>query len=159
MTERPLVRLAKSWLVRLPTGPAKAGVGGIRAGLGMDRSRPRFDADAGAIRRSHAVAAFAFSSRDQNLTRRGEPERVVTLMVTAGFFPLLTNEPFPAGRGFVATDEQPGAEAVVVLSHEFWMRRFGGDPSVVGETVGMDGRPRVVVGVAPAGFSSPAPSA
>ena len=102
-----------------------------------------------------AVAAFAFSSRDQNLTLRGEPERVVTLMVTAGFFPLLTNEPFPAGRGFVAADEQPGEEGVVVLGHEFWMRRFGGDPSVVGETVSMDGRPRVVVGVAPAGFSFP----
>ena len=102
-----------------------------------------------------AVAAFAFSSRDQNLTLRGEPERVVTLMVTAGFFPLLTNDPFPAGRGFVTADEQPGEEGVVVLGHEFWMRRFGGDPSVVGETVSMDGRPRVVVGVAPAGFSFP----
>ena len=102
-----------------------------------------------------AVAAFAFSSRDQNLTLRGEPERVVTLMVTAGFFPLLTNEPFAAGRGFVAADEQPGEEGVVVLGHEFWMRRFGGDPSVVGETVSMDGRPNVVAGVAPAGFSFP----
>ncbi len=102
-----------------------------------------------------AIAAFAFSSRDQNLTLRGEPERVVTLMVTAGFFPLLTSEPFPAGRGFVAADEQPGEEGVVVLGHEFWMRRFGGDPSVVGETVSMDGRPNVVVGVAPAGFSFP----
>ncbi len=102
-----------------------------------------------------ALAAFAFSSRDQNLTLRGEPERVVTLMVTAGFFPLLTNDPFPAGRGFVAAEEQPGEEGVVVLGHEFWMRRFGGDPSVVGETVSMDGRPNVVVGVAPAGFSFP----
>ena len=102
-----------------------------------------------------AVAAMAFSSRDANLTLRGEPERAVTLMVTAGFFPLLTNEPFPAGRDFVAADEERGAEAVVVLSHEFWMRRFGGDPSVVGEAVSMDGRPRVVVGVAPARFSFP----
>ena len=101
------------------------------------------------------VAAFAFSSRDQNLTLRGEPERVVTLMVTAGFFPLLTDEPYAAGRGFVAADAQIGAEAVVVLGHDFWMRRFGGDPSLVGETVSMDGRPRVVVGVAPAGFSFP----
>lgn len=102
-----------------------------------------------------AVAAFAFSSRDQNLTLRGEPERVVTLMVTAGFFPLLTNAPLAAGRGFVAADEQPGAEAVVMLGHDFWMRRFGGDRSLVGETVSMDGLPRVVVGVAPAGFTFP----
>ena len=65
------------------------------------------------------------------------------------------NEPFAAGRGFVAADEQLGAEAVVVLSHEFWMRRFGGDPAVVGETVSMDGRPRLVAGVAPAAFSFP----
>ena len=102
-----------------------------------------------------AVAAIAFSSRDANLTLRGEPERVVTLMVTAGFFPLLTNEPFPAGRGFVAADEERGSEAVVVLSHEFWTRRFAGDPSVVGEPLRLDGRPAVVVGVAPAGFSFP----
>ena len=116
---------------------------------------PSFVAWRDGTRTLDAVAAFAFSSRDQNLTLRGEPERVVTLMVTAGSFPLLTNEPFPVGRGFVAADEQPGAEAVVVLSHEFWMRRFGGDPSVVGETVSMDGRPSVVAGVAPAGFSFP----
>ena len=102
-----------------------------------------------------AVAAIAFSSRDANLTLRGEPERVVTLMVTAGFFPLLTDEPFPAGRGFVAADEERGSEAVVVLSHEFWTRRFAGDPSVVGEPLRLDGRPAVVVGVAPAGFSFP----
>ena len=102
-----------------------------------------------------AVAAIGFASRDANLTLRGEPERVVTLMVTAGFFPLLTNEPFPIGRGFVAADEGRGAEAVVVLSHEFWIRRFGGDPSVLGETLRLDGRPAVVAGVAPAGFSFP----
>ena len=102
-----------------------------------------------------AVAAYQFSSRDANLTLRGEPERVVTVGVTSGFFPLLVDEPFPVGRGFVAADEERCAEAVVVLSHEFWMRRFGGDPSVVGETVSIDGRPNVVAGVAPAGFSFP----
>lgn len=102
-----------------------------------------------------AVAAFELSPRDANLSLRGGPERVSTLMVTAGFFPLLTDEPFPAGRGFVAADEERGAEAVVVLSHEFWMQRFGGDPSAVGETLRLDGRPKVVAGVAPAGFSFP----
>ena len=102
-----------------------------------------------------AVAAFEYSARNANLSLRGEPERVSTLMVTAGFFPLLTDEPFPAGRGFVAADEERGAEDVVVLSHEFWMRRFGGDPSVAGETLRLDGRPQVMAGVAPAGFSFP----
>ena len=116
---------------------------------------PSFFAWREGTRTLDGIAAFAFLSRDQNLTLRGEPERVVTLMVTAGFFPLLTNDPFPVGRGFVAADEQPGEEGVVVLGHEFWMRRFGGDPSVVGETVSVDGRPRLVVGVAPAGFSFP----
>ena len=79
----------------------------------------------------------------------------MTVMVTSGFFPLLVDGPFAAGRGFVAADEELGAEAVVVLGHEFWMLRFGGDPSAVGETVSIDGRPRAVVGVAPAGFSFP----
>ena len=147
------------WLRPLPYPEAErlVAIGAVR-GRGQPEDvirHPSFFAWRDGATRLDAVAALAMSPRNVNLSLRGEPERVVTTLVTAGFFPMLTDEPFPAGRGFVAADEELGAEDVAVLSHEFWMRRFGGDRSVVGETLTIDGRPEVVAGVAPAGFSFP----
>jgi hypothetical protein len=48
--------------------------------------------------------------------------------------------------------EQPGASPIAVLSHSYWMRRFNSDPSVVGQTLQLTGRPFTVVGVASEGF-------
>ena len=147
------------WLRPLPYPEAErlVAIGAVR-GRGQPEDvirHPSFFAWRDGATRLDAVAALAMSPRNVNLSLRGEPERVVTTLVTAGFFPMLTDKPFPAGRGFVAADEELGAEDVAVLSHEFWMRRFGGDRSVVGETLTIDGRPEVVAGVAPAGFSFP----
>jgi predicted permease len=61
------------------------------------------------------------------------------------------------GRGFRAGDDGRGAEPVVVLSYAFW-QELGGDPSVVGTRVTIDGSPRTVVGVMPRGFWFPDPS-
>ena len=146
------------WLRPLPYPEAErlVAVEAIRvAGPANAIRHPSFFAWRDGAETLDAVAAMEFSSRDANLALRGEPERVATLMVTAGFFPLLTDEPFPAGRGFVAADEELDAEAVVVLSHGFWTSRLGGDPTVVGETLRLDGRPAVVRGVAPSGFRFP----
>ena len=104
------------------------------------------------------IAATATSLNEVNLAGRGEPERVASLAVSPGFFPMLSTEPFAVGRGFVAADEEPDAADVAVLSHGFWTRRFGGERSVVGETLRLDDRPVVVVGVAPASFRPPVSS-
>ncbi|HEX7051175.1 MAG TPA: ABC transporter permease [Longimicrobiales bacterium] len=58
----------------------------------------------------------------------------------------------PALGAFFHTDDEP----VVVLGHRFWRRRFGADPSVIGRTVYLDGRPYTVVGVGPEGFGGTA---
>ena len=53
------------------------------------------------------------------------------------------------GRTFVDGDDDAGAPAVLVLSHEYWRTRFGGDPDIVGQTFQMNDRPHTVVGVLP----------
>ena len=90
-----------------------------------------------------------------SLTGKGEPAHLLAPRVTAGFFPLLGAGPL-LGRLFRAADEGPGSHRVVVLGHGLWVRRFGGDPEVVGERVLLDGEPYEVVGVLPRGFEHPA---
>ncbi len=82
------------------------------------------------------------------LLGRGEPERVTTGVVSAEFFDLLGVEP-RLGRTFRAADDIPDAEAVLVLSHDYWQRSFGGDPEIVGQVFEMNNRPHTVVGVLP----------
>src|SRR6185503_6945707 len=74
------------------------------------------------------------------LLDHGEPDRVDTGVVSANFFDVLGIQPV-RGRGFVAADEKHGAEAVLILSNEYWRQKFGGDPGVVGKVVEMNDRP------------------
>jgi putative ABC transport system permease protein len=83
-----------------------------------------------------------------DLLNRGEPDRVSTGVVSANFFDLLGIKPI-LGRTFVAQDDQPGAEAVLLLSHTYWRSRFGGDPGIVGQVFEMNDRPHRVIGVLP----------
>jgi macrolide transport system ATP-binding/permease protein len=82
-----------------------------------------------------------------------QPERVLVTWVTGNYFPLLDIRPV-LGR-LIGTDEgAPGrTDAVVVLGHSTWQRRFNGDASVVGRTVLVNGIPCTIVGVAPPSFS------
>jgi putative ABC transport system permease protein len=56
---------------------------------------------------------------------------------------------------FIPADEQAGHASVVVISHGLWQRRFGGDTSLVGRPITLDGASYTVVGIAPAGFQYP----
>jgi putative ABC transport system permease protein len=82
----------------------------------------------------------------------GEPLAAFAEMVTGNYFDVLGVKPF-LGRGFTTEeDATPGAFAAVVLSHGFWQRRLGGDRSIVGRTVALNGVPFTVLGVTPEGF-------
>jgi predicted permease len=59
------------------------------------------------------------------------------------------------GRFYTADEDRPGAPSVVVLSEGLWRRRYGGDPSVVGRVITIDGQPTEVVGVMPAALAFP----
>ncbi len=96
----------------------------------------------------------AFEWWDVNLVGRDAPERVQGHYVSADFFSTLGVQP-ALGRAFTADEETFGRHRRVVLSHELWRRRFGGDPAVVGRPVLVDGTPHEVVGVAPEGFTFP----
>jgi putative ABC transport system permease protein len=93
-----------------------------------------------------------------NLLLNGEPVRLAAVRATAGTFQLLGVPP-ALGRAFRKDEERPGADRVVILSHAVWRGRFGGDPSVVGSTVVLDGAPHTVIGVMPRSFHFPDPSA
>jgi putative ABC transport system permease protein len=82
------------------------------------------------------------------LLNRGEPDRVLTGVVSANFFDVLGVQPL-FGRAFVDTDDDLGAEAVLLLSYPYWQQRFGGDPDIVGTVFEMNDRPHTVVGVLP----------
>jgi putative ABC transport system permease protein len=86
------------------------------------------------------------------ITGLGDPEQANTLLVTAGTLRALNIQP-ELGRWFARDDDQPGAAETAILSNDYWQRRFGGDSSVVGRTITVDGRPREVIGVMPARFT------
>jgi predicted permease len=77
-----------------------------------------------------------------------EPQRVQTGVVSANFFDVLGVKPL-LGRTFVEADEQHGADAVLVLSYQYWRSSHGGDPAIVGKTFQMNNRPHTVIGVLP----------
>lgn len=98
-----------------------------------------------------ALGAFLPFPLEVTVTGDAKPERVVEQVVSANFFEALGVRPAP-GRAFRSEEGQAGAPEVVVISHELWMRRFGGRPDVVGRSLTLDGVPHTVVGVLPEGF-------
>src|ERR1051325_3822030 len=86
--------------------------------------------------------------RNMNLTGVGTPERLAAAMTSANLFHLLGVRP-GLGRIFVAAEDRPGAERVVVLSAGLWRRRFGADSGIVGRRILLDANPYLVVGVMP----------
>lgn len=86
-----------------------------------------------------------------NVTGGPEPARAFGLRVSWTFFRVVGVVP-ALGRGFLPEEDRAGGPRVVVLSHAFWMRQFGGDPGLVGRSVLLDGVDTQVVGVMPRGF-------
>jgi putative ABC transport system permease protein len=83
-----------------------------------------------------------------------EAERIRAAAVTANLFSLLRVTP-ALGRGFTMAEDRPGGGPVAVLSYSYWRTRFGGDRSVIGRTVPMNGVATTVVGIMPPRFTYP----
>src|SRR4029453_18235165 len=94
---------------------------------------------------------FAFSA---NLSDEAAAERVQGMRASGNVFEVLGAQA-RIGRLLRPADEQPGADHVVVLSERFWIRRFGGDPGVVGREIRVNSEEYTVVGVVAAGFAMP----
>jgi predicted permease len=129
--------------------PAEA----ARAGRTHDEmiwSYPKYDAFRDQQRAFEATALFA--PREWSLTDSDNPERLRGELVGARFFEILGRGP-AIGRAFVpAEDLHPDGERIVLIGHGLWTRRFGGDPAVLGRTIGLNKQPHTIVGVMPAGF-------
>jgi len=82
------------------------------------------------------------------LLGRTEPEQVETGVVSWNYFDVFGAKPL-IGRNFAPDDEKPGAPAVLLLSYEYWLRSFGGDPTVIGKVFRMNDKPHTVIGVLP----------
>jgi putative ABC transport system permease protein len=104
--------------------------------------------------RSFEDIALWQSNRNFNLTGHGDPERLQGARVSANLFPILRVAPL-LGRTFTDDENEIGREHVVVLSHALWMRRFGGDPSLVGRTIPLNGVPTTVIGIMKPDFRYP----
>lgn len=92
----------------------------------------------------------AYAQDEFNLTGVGEPERIDALRFTPGLLDVLQVNP-TLGRPFQTGDEPN----VALLGHPLWLRRFGGDPSVLGRSIHLDGKPHTIIGVCPPGFHFP----
>jgi predicted permease len=104
------------------------------------------------------VTAFdmmaAVAAGTETLTGAGDPARLDVARVTSTLFPLLGVTP-TIGRAFTALEDQHGRGAVAVLSHGFWMERFGGDRAILGRALRLNDRAYTIIGVLPAGFALP----
>jgi predicted permease len=93
----------------------------------------------------------AYANVVLNFTGAGEPERLNGLRMSANGLQVLRARPV-LGRTFAPDEDQAGKEKVVVLTHQLWQRRFGGERDVVGRTALLNDQTYTVIGVLPAGF-------
>jgi len=100
-----------------------------------------------------AQAAIAIGG-NENLTGKGEPERVGSIHVSSNLLPMLGCKA-ALGRLFVAEEDSPGHPATAILSYGMWTRHYGADPQIIGRSIFVNGVPREVVGITPRSFSLP----
>jgi len=94
------------------------------------------------------MAAINFGG-NVTLTGAGQPEELQGVRVSASYFDIFGVQAV-LGRTFAPDEDQLGKSQVVILSHRLWENRFGADPSIVGRTLTLSGKPCTVVGVMPA---------
>jgi putative ABC transport system permease protein len=103
---------------------------------------------------NHSFTGMAAIARaDYVLTGQGEPKHLQGMVASASLFKVLEVHPI-LGRRFLPEEDNPhadkGADAII-LSHKTWKGIFGADPSLIGQGITLDGKPFVIVGVAPPG--------
>jgi predicted permease len=93
----------------------------------------------------------AYRAGEVNLGTQDQPRRVVSAVITSELMPVLGVAPI-RGRHFTVADTLPGAEDVGALSSELWKSAFGGDESVLGRVIPIDGVPTRIVAIMPPGY-------
>lgn len=116
-------------------------------------------ADAADLRSSAGIFESLTTYRDKsfNLATDANLEPVLGCLVSPSFFNVLRVSP-AFGRAFAESEQRPGSDQVVILSHALWQRQFGGNSSILGTPIKLNGRPRTVIGIMPPNFSFPVPA-
>ena len=149
--------IANALLFRPPVGALDPGrlvdIGRSQNGQGFDNgSYPNYLDLRSCNTVFSGVYAYRGGAEAVSLAGRDGAERIYGELVTTNYFAVLGTRPH-IGRLFSPADgEAPGGTPLAVLSHRFWKRRFDGDPTIVGRTLSLNGRPFTVTGVAPDGF-------
>jgi putative ABC transport system permease protein len=127
---------------------------GTRDATGRERGVSYLDYQDWRASRSFA-ALEAFAPGTMTITDPGvSPDSLAGAYVSAGAFGILGETP-ALGRGFVETDDRIGSPPVVILGHRLWISRYGGEPSIIGRSVVVNGVATTVVGVMREGFEFP----
>ena len=129
-------------------------IGRTQDGHGFDNSSyPNFRDVRARVTTLSDVYAIRLEAQPMGLGGTDGAERIYGTLVSGNYFSILGTTP-ALGRLFTDDDDRnaAGSPAVMVISHDLWLRRFGGDPAAVGSTVPINGHPFAIVGVAPRGF-------
>jgi putative ABC transport system permease protein len=94
---------------------------------------------------------------DCNLSGTDDAQRISGIAVSASFFSVLGITP-ELGRSFLESEDVPGGPPVAILSHGLWVEEFGGNRSVIGNAIRINGKDYTVVGILPAAFQFPSPA-
>jgi putative ABC transport system permease protein len=99
------------------------------------------------------MGVFAYRFGVDGLSEGGRADRIITNYVTGNYFSVLGLKP-ALGRLILPSEGKPSrSDPILVLGYSYWKSRFGGDPSIIGKQVRLDGHPLTVVGVAPRDFN------
>jgi predicted permease len=137
------------------TSPATlVDIGRSTGGTGMDNfGYPLFERFRDQATLLDSISATQWSPNVMSLGDASSSERVFAMLVSGSYFEVVGTRT-AAGRFFVPEeDRNAGTHPVVVLSHDFWSRRFSGDTALIGTTIRLNNLPYTVVGVAEPGFT------
>jgi putative ABC transport system permease protein len=102
--------------------------------------------------RTHSFQAMSlYRDGDVAIVEQGQPELIQGMRVSYDYFDMLGLK-MQLGRAFLPDEDHPETRHEAILSYGLWLRRFGGDPSIIGRTLRLSDRSFTVVGVLPASF-------
>ena len=127
--------------------PGAAGLADFSSGLRLSSSMYLTFAEQNRTFQSFGV----WNTGTANVTGVDQPHEVHTVLISDGVLQALSVPPV-LGRWLLPVDQDPHGAKPVMLSYGYWQRRFGGDRSVIGRSIAIDGQPRQIVGVMPKGF-------
>jgi predicted permease len=124
------------------------------AGFGQPASWPSYLDERKQVTSFSAFAGYWEFTGFTMMAGDGTPVSLKGVRGSANFFDVFGVKP-ELGRTFLPEEETEGKDAVVVLSHEAWLKRFSGDKGIIGRAVRLNDRLYTVIGVMPAGFRYP----